>query len=328
MSITLEPPASSSDSGSQTETPAARVRNTFAACRLRFRWFGTSKTLSQEQKTVAAESFGAEGKSISAGKKLIDTKHEAYSALTTIRTEATQHWKEHSLPYPESGIRLIRHDSVVSFDNKFEQLRSSLEAAVNQLEAHFDEIKSAARDRLGSLYDASDYPLSLSESFAMEWDFPSVDPPEYLRDLNPELYEQQAQQVSRRFEQAVELAEQAFIEELEKLVGHLSERLAGEEDGKPKIFRDSAVTNLTDFFDRFRSLNVRSNEQLDGLVDQCQRAVSGVQPQSLRDNGDMRRNIATQLSSVQSSLDQLLVDRPRRNILRPNREHQNNPGNE
>ena len=55
-----------------------------------------------------------------------------------------------------------------------------------------------------------------------------------------------------RFAEAVQRAEQAFVEELSKLVAHLTERLSGESDGKPKIFRDSAVTNLADFFERFR----------------------------------------------------------------------------
>ena len=327
MTTTLEPPpAPTPPTQSQTERAATEVRESFAACRLKFRWFGTSKTLSQEQKTVAAESFGAEGKSISAGKKLIDTKHDAYSALTAIRSEATQYWKTHSLPYPEPGIRLIRHDSVENFDGTFEMLRSRMVDAVDQLQNHFDDIKTAARERLGSLYDASDYPVSLIETFAMEWDFPSVDPPDYLRQLNPALFEQQAQMVSRRFEQAVELAEQAFIEELEKLVSHLSERLAGDDDGKPKIFRDSAVSNLTDFFDRFRNLNVRSNAQLDQLVGQCEQAINGVDPQSLRGSDQLRRRISTQLSTVQSNLDQLLVERPRRNILRPAQSRTNQTG--
>ena len=112
------------------------------------------------------------------------------------------------------------------------------------------------------------------------------------------------------------MAEQAFVEELAKLVSHLTERLAGQDDGRPKIFRDSAVGNLHEFFDRFRSLNVRSNEQLDTLVTQCQQVVRGVQPQELRDNGGLRQQVATQLSGVQSVLDGLLVDRPRRRIIR------------
>jgi hypothetical protein len=90
----------------------------------------------------------------------------------------------------------------------------------------------------------------------------------------------------------------------------------GQEDGKPKIFRDTAVENLKDFFDRFRLLNVRSNEQLDHLVEQAQRVIRGVEPQTLRENANLRQQVATQLSGVQSVLDGLLVDRPRRNILR------------
>ena len=112
------------------------------------------------------------------------------------------------------------------------------------------------------------------------------------------------------------MAEEAFVGELAKLVSHLTERLSGQVDGKPKIFRDSAVENLAEFFERFKSLNVRSSEQLDGLVADAQRIVSGVEPQGLRDSGALRQHVATKLSRVQSVLDGLLVDRPRRNILR------------
>jgi hypothetical protein len=76
------------------------------------------------------------------------------------------------------------------------------------------------------------------------------------------------------------------------------------------------VENLREFFDRFRALNVRSNDQLDSLVSQCHQVVDGVQPQELRDNGGLRQQVATQLSGVQSVLDGLLVDRPRRRIIR------------
>ena len=112
------------------------------------------------------------------------------------------------------------------------------------------------------------------------------------------------------------LAEAAFTEELAKLVEHLSERLSGQIDGKPKVFRDSMITNLTEFFERFGKLNIRSNEQLDELVERAQQVVRGVEPQQLRDNQSLRQEVATQLSGVQSALDGLLVDRPRRRIIR------------
>ena len=52
------------------------------------------------------------------------------------------------------------------------------------------------------------------------------------------------------------------------------------------------------------------------LVADAQQIVRGLQPQQLRDNQGLRQHVATELSGVQSILDGLLVDRPRRRILR------------
>ena len=318
MSITLEP-ESTTVLNTSTDNASTRLRENFIACRLSFNFLGISKTLTADQKRLAASSFDADGESISAGKKLIDTKHDSWKSLTAIRSQATKFWKENSLPYPEMGIRLIKQDHIERFDSAFADFREQLEAGVRMLDAQFAEIKEAAQVRLGSLFDPADYPSSLVDEFGMEWNFPEINPPSYLQRLNPEVYAEQARRVSQRFDEAIEMAESAFIEELDKLVNHLAERLAGNDDGKPKIFRDSAVTNMGEFFTRFRDLNIRSNDQLDDLVERCESLMNGVQPQSLRDNEGLRRSLSTKLSSVQSSLDQLLVDRPRRNILRPNR---------
>src|SRR5262249_8677675 len=157
------------------------------------------------------------------------------------------------------------------------------------LDEHYSELKASARRRLGSLYNPADYPDSLSGLFEVHWDFPSVEPPDYLLQLSPAIYEQQSALAAARFAQAIQLAEQGFVSEFAKLVSHLTERLNNDVAGERKIFRDSAIQNLTDFFDRFRDLNVRSNEQLDALVADAQRLVQGVKPQDLRDNAGLRQ---------------------------------------
>ena len=304
------------DETQQSKTSAARLRTTMAAVRLSFTWFGVRKSLSAEQKLQAADTFGAEGNYLSAGKKLFDTGHPAFRAVTAVRNQAVSLWRGLSLPYPEPGIRLIRQEDISTFDVQMTSLRSELDESVGQLDEHFAELKAIARERLGRLYNSADYPQSLRGLFKLEYDFPSVEPPEYLRQLSPALYEQEKARVAARFDEAIRLAEEAFTSELAKLVSHLSERISGHEDGKPKIFRDSAIMNLIEFFERFGQLNVRSSEQLDDLVDQAQRIVRGIEPQELRDSASLRQHVATQLAGVQSVLDGLLVDRPRRNILR------------
>ena len=300
----------------QTSGPSQRLQATMAAARLSFTWLGVRKSLTAAQKNEAADSFGAEGAFISAGKKLIDTSHPAFKAVTAIRGRAISYWKGISLPFPEPGIRLIRQDAISAFDAQIQVFRDELDEAVSELDRHYDDLRTAARDRLGRLFNANDYPASLRSSFAIEHDFPSVEPPSYLRQLNPELYEQECERMRHRFEEAVQLAEQAFLDELNKLIEHLTERLSGAEDGKPKIFRDTAVTNLTEFFAKFKQLNVRSNEELDAMVARAQSIVQGIAPKQLRDSPSLRQQVASQMSALQSGLDQLLVDRPRRHILR------------
>ena len=297
-------------------SPSQRLRTTMAAVRVSLSWFGTRKTLTAEQKSQAADTFGAEGAFLSAGKKLLDTRHEAYKAVTSVKGRIISLWKSMSLPYPEPGIRLIRQDQIETFDARMQALKQELDEAVEQLDRHYEQLKSTARNRLGRLYNPADYPGSLQGLFSVTHDFPSVEPPDYLQQLSPQLYQQECERVAARFDEAVRLAEQAFVEELHGLVAHLTERLTGQTDGQPKVFRDSAVNNLAEFFQRFRTLNVRSNEQLDELVAQCQGVIRGVEPQTLRDDQNLRQTVAQQMASVQNTLDDLLVDRPRRNILR------------
>jgi hypothetical protein len=301
-------------------SPAQWLRETAAAVRVSFTWFGVRKALTNEQKNQAAESFGAEGDYLSARKKLLDTKHAAYKEVTGVRGKVSAYWRSLTLPFPEAGVRLIRQHEIQGFNQHMGDYRTELEAAVIELDEHYAELKSAAQRRLGDLFNANDYPPSLRGLFDLTWDFPNVEPPDYLLQLNPAIYEQERGRVAARFEEAVQLAEQAFISEFAKLIEHLTERLS--DNGERKIFRDSAITNLTEFFERFRQLNVRSNTDLDALVERAQQIVAGVEARALRDNSTLRQHVATQFSQVQSVIDGMLVDRPRRRIIRNQEEVQ------
>ena len=66
MATTLREPTT----GRSTD-PAQRMRSTMAAVRLSLTALGVHKTLSPEQKSEAADTFGAADQFISAGKKLL-----------------------------------------------------------------------------------------------------------------------------------------------------------------------------------------------------------------------------------------------------------------
>ena len=83
----------------------------------------------------------------------------------------------------------------------------------------------------------------------------------------------------------------------------------------PNSFR-STVTNLSEFFEKFRHLNVRSSPELDVLVEQAQELVKGVEPQHLRDNAALRAEISTKMAEVRTNVEALITDVPRRRLVR------------
>jgi hypothetical protein len=297
-------------------TPAQWLRQIAAAVRVHFTWWGVHRSLTDQQKEEVGLACAADSRLLTAGKKLIDTRNETYRKLTSLRSRIASYWRGLTLPYVEAGVRLIRQDDIDGFVRTMEGHREELAAAGEELDAAYGQIRADAQRRLGKLFNPGDYPPNLRGLFGVEWDFPSVEPPSYLMRLNPALYEQEQERVTQRFEEAVRLAEQAFLAEFAKLVEHLCERLGNDGDGTRKVFRDSVLENLVEFFDKFKKLNVRSNPELDQLVQRAQHLVQNVGPQELRDNDLLRQQVATQFSQVQSVIDGMMVDRPRRRIIR------------
>jgi hypothetical protein len=298
------------------DNPSQRLRRIAAAVRVSLHWWGVHRALTNQQKEEVSAGYAADARFLTAGKKIIDVRHEAFRRLTGIRTRLSNYWRGLTLPYTEPGMRLIRQSDIEAFVHTMEGFREELTQAEAELNAVFEELKRTAQEQLGRLYDASDYPPQVEGLFRVGWDFPAVEPPAYLLRISPEIYEEERRRVAARFDEAVRLAEQAFAAEFAKLLSHLSERLGPAEDGQLRVFRDSAVTNLTEFFGRFAHLNVRSNPELDALVEQAQHLVQGVRPQQLRDDASLRSQIATEMTRVRSQVEGLIVNQPRRRIIR------------
>jgi hypothetical protein len=294
---------------------AREMRQSMGAVKLSFSWLGTRRKLSDAQTTQAANSFDAAADLVSASKKLIDTSHPAYKAATAIKSQAMSYWRGMTLPYPQDGVRLIRQADVESFEIKMREFKDQLAAAAANLQLEYEAIKVAAREKLGQLYNPADYPPTLEGMFTISWEYPPVEPPRYLMNFNPELYEQEQNRVQQRFENAVAMAEEAFAEQLSDMVSHLIERLADNPDGTQKVFRATAIDNFKEFYENFRKMNVRSNPQLESLIAQASNLVGGVSAQELRTDKSLRQNLTAQMSNLQTALNSVIVDAPRRRIM-------------
>lgn len=293
-----------------------QLRKETIGVRISVRKFFARKSLTRDQVGTAANQFSADAKMLSASKSLLNTRDPAYKAVAATINRARHFWWSLTVDYPVTGIRLIRKALVETFDEEMKQIKAELDQNVEALEAKYAELRTEAVKRLGTLYNESDYPESMALQFSLVWDFPSVEPPDDLKKLNPALYEAEKARIAARFDEAVSMAEESFTSELSKLVSHLTEQLTGhdEETGKPKVFRASAVENLKSFFDRFQTLSIHSNPELDALVEAAKRTVERVDPTALRKDEAARKSISGSMAEVAARLDSMMVNRPTRAI--------------
>lgn len=291
-----------------------QLAHEFQAVRLSFRWLGTSRTLSKDQSEEAASTFEADRTYLSASKKLLNTKHEKYKAVTKWKGAIRSYWEARTVPFPENGVRLLKRSEIQGFRDRMSHYAQQLDLAVAELDEVYEELKVTAQIKLGRLFNPSDYPATLVGQYGFNVDFPSVSPPDYLRELDPALYEEQVQRMHARFSEAIAMAEEAFTAEFSNLVDHIVERLDNNEEGKRKKFGESVIGNLNDFFERFRDLNVGNNQQLDELVNQAQGIVQGAKIGDIKEQASLRLRMQGQFKEVSDRLETMMVNRPRRQL--------------
>lgn len=296
----------------------AELRANCLASKLHLKWLGVTRSLSAEQMASLVDGSEVDSKMIRGSKRLLENGHPTMKLLGNIRNRIISNWRALTLPFVEAGTRLIPRQLVSEFESRMTFLKNELASAVDELQQEWPKLKEAAAARLGTLYNPDDYPAdNLEELFSVSWSYPETSVPSYLMAIDAGVYRREAARVAEKFEQAVELAEQGFVEEFNKLVSHLTERLT-DSDGERKIFRDSSLESLREFFQRFRQMRLggRAGEQLEELIAEAQGIVAGIIPQDLRDSSSLRQNVAQDLARVGRDLEGLMVTRPRRKIIR------------
>lgn len=307
-------PAENFNSPSRREV-AERLRAEAVGVKLERSQFGTSRKVSGDQKEQIANLFSADSDRLTAGKKLLNKKHEAYQAVNSVLNQARELWVSSTLPYPEDGVRLIRQDRVAEFNEQMEAIRVQLQQAAQALQdVYHTELIPEARARLGDLFNPSDYPVEIAGEFDVTVSYPSVEPDARLLQIGSKIYEAERARVQARFEESIALAEQAFAAELAKVAESIIERLTPGPDGKQKIFRDSAIENVNELLARFKSMDLGSNQGLTELMNRAEQAVAGVNVKELRKDVNAQRSVKEAMEQLSQQLDGLLIDRPKRKI--------------
>lgn len=245
-------------------------------------------------------------------KNLVNPESLAFvrSAISKARTQL----KKSALPFPIKSLTLVPKESLSRIDRMLNEAKDEFYSEVEIFLRKYDDEQLIARRNLGELFSEADYPIDIRSKFKFEWRFLTLDIPGRSKILPPEVYEREKTKFIEMMEETRELAVTALREEFSEIISHLTDRLSGMEDGKPKRFKNSMVERLREFLRSFGDRNLFEDEKLAELVDHAKEIVDGISADELRKNQRLRDQVAEEMTRLKTVIDETMEDLPRRKI--------------
>lgn len=219
-------------------------------------------------------------------------------------------------PFSKKGLLLLPIRLIEPVMARLTAKREERQALIEKFILAYEHCKTAAIAKLGSAYDATDYPAeeAVRRTFFFDVQMWELNAPGKLAAVSQELYRQELVKMENMWTQASNTVTNVLLTEFRKLTNHLSDRMSEGIDGKKKVFRDSVVTNLTEWLDLFQVRNLTNDEQLMTIVEKAKRLISGLDPAELRESEDLRKHLSVEFSKLTTQIDSAIIDGPSRAI--------------
>ena len=246
---------------------------------------------------VSQDTATAHGTTLDAGrynKHLLPGDCPAYKSLVShLANLRVSHYAQ-SLAWSDDGWRLL---PVKNYQAYTDMLRKGFHEADSLLAdfcADYPTMRIEAQRILNGMYQDTDYPSDIRSRYGWSVEYAPV--PQGT-DFRVTLAAGEVQAIAARTEERVKQAfadaQKDAIQRLAECLGRIHERLAQPD----AIFRDSLIVNARDLCDILTRLNVADDPQLETLRRKTE-VLAASEPQTLRDNPDVRIDTAAQAQSI------------------------------
>lgn len=221
-------------------------------------------------------------------KRLIDKAHLA--EINRIANELRKHHYSRTLPWTDKGQRLLPSELFLDYRQDMAKYKADFQAAVSTFIKLYPQLVQDARMRLGTMYQAEDYPqpTDLSALFDITVEFaPVPDANDFRVDVSKETQDEIRQQIT----DAVSLRQAKMVKEcwarMREVVGRIAEQ-CGKENG---VIRDSLIDNARDLVNILGGLNVTANPTI-ATIEVAIRSKLIVPAAQLRTSPTVRAEVA------------------------------------
>jgi hypothetical protein len=228
-------------------------------------------------------------------KELLDLKRHA----TLVR----EFFNARTAPWA-GDMRIMRSDAYLEFSQTLADHKRTFASLVDTLCDAYALRVQEAQSRLGTMFDAADYPstseIRRAHGFAIR-----VAPTPSVKDWRLDLNDQVMGDLRKDLEEQSTSALQGALADVASRIADVA-RKAHERLSDPNgIFRDSLIGNIDELVGLLPILNVANDPQLDDLATNLRLSVFGVTPEVLRAGGQFRAAKAQELGSLAANAEAL-----------------------
>jgi hypothetical protein len=263
---------------------------------------------------------GVDPKRLYVTKALVDNKE--IKELSKHRTKFFDDLKAMSLPSGlltiGNGQYLISVAMVKQVKGMIDKYLSERTALLDDFEVRYPAIIESAKERLGPLFNAGDYPpfAQIRSGYSTSYRFVSNTVPEEIEKVSAEIYASEQERILHLCAGEVDFIQNSLRERFLDMVEHFSSRLgADEQTGKAKRFHGSNIEHLKDFVATFKQMNLTGDVVLEELVNKAEALVTDVDPTKVRSDSEFRAKLETSFNDIKAAADKLVVERKRKVIL-------------
>ena len=196
-----------------------------------------------------------------------------------------------TLPWNDSGDRILPSELYFDFTQKLRKATDEYDSEIEKFISRYPEILERSQKRLGKLVDSARFPtiVDVKSKFGHYVD---IFPLPNTQDFRASLSNDDVKNIKENMESSINAkignAMASIWQELAELVGKIESTLS-EPD---RIFRNTLISNLTDFCHLIPKLNIVQSDKLENVRKELVDKLANIHPETLRDNPDVRKKAA------------------------------------
>jgi hypothetical protein len=226
--------------------------------------------------------------------------------ITKFVTETRATVYDNTLPWSDSGIRLLPSAKFMEFNAKLQQAEDKFYGLVTEFVQVYPSLITAQAMALGNMFKREDYPhpSDIEHRFRFSVNYMPVPSSGDFRvdignDAQEELRKKLSALADERVEHAMKDIKTRLLDHLKRMSDRLTvDYVSGE--AVPRKFHDSLLEGAHDLCEMAQSLNVINDHQLSEARKALLKAIGNVDVKDLRKDIGARTEVKTQVDDILS----------------------------